>query len=183
MHIPDGFISAGTSLAAGVVSAGGIGVALKKTTDTMEEKQAPLAGLVAAFVFAAQMLNFPVALGTSGHLLGGVLATVLVGPWAGAIWVALVLVVRWRFFAVGGRPRRGCRGEGGGPRVDRGRGGRHHRPHGERRARRAPGPRVRRPPPAAATRAAGSPAPGGGAGGVGRGSLASWASSSRSAWG
>jgi len=102
MHIPDGFISAGTSLAAGVVSAGGIGVALKKTTDTMEEKQAPLAGLVAAFVFAAQMLNFPVALGTSGHLLGGVLATVLVGPWAGAICIALVLFVQGLFFADGG---------------------------------------------------------------------------------
>jgi cobalt/nickel transport system permease protein len=102
MHIPDGFINAGTSAAAGLVSAGGIGVCLKKTADTMEEKQAPLAGLVAAFVFAVQMLNFPVALGTSGHLLGGVLATVLVGPWAGAICIALVLFVQALFFADGG---------------------------------------------------------------------------------
>jgi cobalt/nickel transport system permease protein len=102
MHIPDGFINASTSLAAGVVSAGGVGVALKKASDTMEEKQAPLAGLVAAFVFAAQMLNFPVALGTSGHLLGGVLATVLVGPWAGVICIALVLFVQALFFADGG---------------------------------------------------------------------------------
>lgn len=102
LHIPDGFINAGTSLAAGVASAGGVGVCLKKTAVTMEEKQAPLAGLVAAFVFAAQMLNFPVALGTSGHLLGGVLATVLVGPWAGAICVTLVLLVQALFFADGG---------------------------------------------------------------------------------
>ncbi|HEU4355525.1 MAG TPA: energy-coupling factor ABC transporter permease [Actinomycetota bacterium] len=102
MHIPDGFIDAGTSLAAGVTSAGGVGVCLKKTAATMEERQAPLAGLVAAFVFAAQMLNFPVALGTSGHLLGGVLATVLVGPWAGAICVTLVLFVQALFFADGG---------------------------------------------------------------------------------
>ncbi|HSD48278.1 MAG TPA: energy-coupling factor ABC transporter permease [Actinomycetota bacterium] len=102
MHIPDGFIDAGTSLAAGVTSAGGVGVCLKKAAVTMEEKQAPLAGLVAAFVFAAQMLNFPVALGTSGHLLGGVLATVLVGPWAGAICVTLVLLVQALFFADGG---------------------------------------------------------------------------------
>jgi cobalt/nickel transport system permease protein len=102
LHIPDGFINVGTSLAAGVVSAGGVGVALKKAADTMEEKQAPLAGLVAAFVFAAQMLNFPIAAGTSGHLLGGVLATVLVGPWAGAICIALVLFVQGLFFADGG---------------------------------------------------------------------------------
>ncbi len=102
MHIPDGFINAGTSLAAGVASAGGVGVCLKRAAATMEEKQAPLAGLVAAFVFAAQMLNFPVALGTSGHLLGGVLATVLVGPWAGAICIALVLFVQALFFADGG---------------------------------------------------------------------------------
>lgn len=102
MHIPDGFIDASTSVGAGIVSAGGIGVALKKAADTMEEKQAPLAGLVAAFVFAAQMLNFPIAAGTSGHLLGGVLATVLVGPWAGAICIALVLFVQGLFFADGG---------------------------------------------------------------------------------
>jgi cobalt/nickel transport system permease protein len=102
MHIPDGFINAGVSAAAGVVSAGGIGVSLKKAGETLEDKQAPLAGLVAAFVFAVQMLNFPVASGTSGHLLGGVLAAVLVGPWAGAICVTLVLLVQGLFFADGG---------------------------------------------------------------------------------
>jgi len=102
MHIPDGFINASVSLGAGVVSAGGIGVALRRSADALEEKQAPLAGLVAAFVFAVQMLNFPVAAGTSGHLLGGVLAGVLVGPWAGAICITLVLVVQALFFADGG---------------------------------------------------------------------------------
>lgn len=102
MHVPDGFINAGVSLGAGVVSAGGIGLALRKAADSLEERQAPLAGLVAAFVFAVQMLNFPVAAGTSGHLLGGVLAGVLVGPWAGAICIALVLMVQALFFADGG---------------------------------------------------------------------------------
>lgn len=102
MHIPDGFIDAGTSLGAGAVSAGGIGVALRKTSRRLSEEQAPLAGLVAAFVFAAQMLNFPVAAGTSGHLLGGVLAAVLVGPWAGVVCVALVLGIQALLFADGG---------------------------------------------------------------------------------
>ncbi len=102
MHIPDGFINTGVAVAADVVAVGGVGVAMKKAADTMEDKQAPLAGLVAAFVFAVQMLNFPVAAGTSGHLLGGVLAAVLVGPWLGVICVALVLLVQALFFADGG---------------------------------------------------------------------------------
>lgn len=101
MHIPDGFINAGTSLAAGGVAVGGLGAAVKKTASDMEDKQVPLAGLVAAFIFAVQMLNFPVAGGTSGHLLGGVLAAVLVGPWAGAICVSVVLLVQ-ALFADGG---------------------------------------------------------------------------------
>lgn len=101
MHIPDGFINAGTSLAAGGIAAGGLGVATRRASAIMEDKQVPLAGLVAAFIFAGQMLNFPVAAGTSGHLLGGVLAAVLVGPWAGAICVAVVLLVQ-ALFADGG---------------------------------------------------------------------------------
>jgi cobalt/nickel transport system permease protein len=101
VHIPDGFINAGVSAGAGVVAAGGIGVSLRRAAATLEDRQAPLAGLVAAFVFAVQMLNFPVAYGTSGHLLGGVLAAVLVGPWAGAICLGLVLFVQV-FFADGG---------------------------------------------------------------------------------
>jgi cobalt/nickel transport system permease protein len=101
VHIPDGFINASTSLGAGAVAAGGLGVSLRRTAQTLQDRQAPLAGLVAAFIFAVQMLNFPVAAGTSGHLLGGVLAAVLVGPWAGSICVAVVLLVQ-SLFADGG---------------------------------------------------------------------------------
>jgi cobalt/nickel transport system permease protein len=101
VHIPDGFINAPTSLAAGAVAAGGVGVSLRRAAQTLQEKQAPLAGLVAAYIFAVQMLNFPVAAGTSGHLLGGVLAAVLVGPWAGCLCVAVVLFVQ-SLFADGG---------------------------------------------------------------------------------
>ncbi|HEY3143485.1 MAG TPA: energy-coupling factor ABC transporter permease [Acidimicrobiales bacterium] len=102
MHIPDGFINAETSLGAGLVAAGGLGVSLRLAAEALEERLAPLAGLVSAFVFAAQMLNFPVAAGTSGHLLGGVLAAVLVGPWAGAVCVTVVLAVQALMFADGG---------------------------------------------------------------------------------
>ena len=102
MHIPDGFINAPTSLAAGAVAAGGVGVSLRRAAQTLQEKQAPLAGLVAAYIFAVQMLNFPVAAGTSGHLLGGCLAAVLVGPWAGALCVSVVLLVQGLLFADGG---------------------------------------------------------------------------------
>ena len=102
MHIPDGFIDAPTSAAAGAVAAGGLTVCLRRSAEVLEEKQAPMAGLVAAFIFAVQMLNFPVAAGTSGHLLGGALAAVLVGPWAGALCVSVVLLVQGLLFADGG---------------------------------------------------------------------------------
>ena len=102
MHIPDGFIDAPTSVAAVAVAAGGLAVCLRRSADVLEDKQAPLAGLVAAFIFAVQMLNFPVAGGTSGHLLGGALAAVLVGPWLGALCVSVVLVVQALLFADGG---------------------------------------------------------------------------------
>jgi cobalt/nickel transport system permease protein len=102
VHIPDGFINAPTSLAAGAVAAGGVGVSLRRAAHTLQERQAPLAGLVAAYIFAVQMLNFPVAAGTSGHLLGGALAAILVGPWAGALCVAVVLLVQGLLFADGG---------------------------------------------------------------------------------
>src|SRR3954470_18797296 len=102
MHIPDGFINGGTSAGAGVVAAGALGISVRKTAEILDEKQIPLAGVVSAFIFAVQMLNFPVAGGTSGHLLGGVLAAVLVGPWAGALCVSVVLVVQGLLFADGG---------------------------------------------------------------------------------
>ena len=94
MHIPDGFINGGTSAGAGVVAAGVLSVSVRRTAEVLDEKQIPLAGVVSAFIFAVQMLNFPVAGGTSGHLLGGVLAAVLVGPWMGSLCVSVVLVVQ-----------------------------------------------------------------------------------------
>lgn len=102
MHIPDGFIDGPTSLAAGAVATGGIAVALRKAGEDALESRAAMTGLVAAFVFAAQMLNFPVASGTSGHLLGGLLAAVLVGPWLGSLAITVVLVVQSLLFADGG---------------------------------------------------------------------------------
>jgi cobalt/nickel transport system permease protein len=102
MHIPDGFIDAPTSAGAGAVAIGSVSLCLRRASATLQEQQVPLVGLTAAFVFAVQMLNFPVAAGTSGHLLGGVLAAVLVGPWAGALAVTVVLVVQAFLFADGG---------------------------------------------------------------------------------
>jgi cobalt/nickel transport system permease protein len=103
MHVPDGFFDAPTALAAGAVAGAGIAVCLRGARrELADEMVAPMAGLVSAFLFAAQMINFPVAGGTSGHLLGGVLAAVLVGPYTGALCVAVVLLVQALFFADGG---------------------------------------------------------------------------------
>lgn len=102
MHAPDGFLTAGTAVATGVVSAGGLGYALRRTRDALSDRAVPLAGLTAAFVFAGQMVNFPVAAGTTGHLLGGALAAVLVGPWLAALVVGVVVVVQALLFADGG---------------------------------------------------------------------------------
>ena len=101
MHIPDGFIDATTSLGAGALSAGGVGLAVKKASTTFEQAGPPLAGLVAAFVFAAQMLNFPVAAGTSGHVIGAALAAILLGPWIGVLCLTVVVGVQ-ALFADGG---------------------------------------------------------------------------------
>lgn len=102
MHIPDGFINGGVSAAAGIAAAGGFGVAMRRARSYLTERLVPLAALAAAFVFAAQMVNFPVLPGLSGHLLGGVLAAVLVGPAAGFIVMTIVLVVQALVFADGG---------------------------------------------------------------------------------
>lgn len=102
MHIPDGVIDAPTSLAAGVVAIAAVALCLRRASDTLSDRQVPLVGMTAAFVFAVQMLNFPVANGTSGHLLGGVLAAVLVGPWAGTLAVTVVVAVQALLFADGG---------------------------------------------------------------------------------
>ena len=102
MHVPDGFLDVPTSIATGLVAAGTIAIALKKSRDELSEKTAPMAGLTAAFVFAAQMINFPVGVGTSGHLMGGALAAVLVGPWTAVLVVSVVLIVQALVFADGG---------------------------------------------------------------------------------
>ncbi|WP_168929395.1 energy-coupling factor ABC transporter permease [Nocardioides sp. GY 10113] len=102
MHVPDGFLDAPTSVATGAVAVAGVGIALRKARAELDDRTAPMAGLVAAFVFAGQMMNFPVGAGTSGHLLGGALAAVLVGPWTAALCISVVLLVQGLFMADGG---------------------------------------------------------------------------------
>lgn len=102
MHAPDGFLNAGTAVATGAVSMGTVGLAFRQARHVLEDRQVPLAGIAAAFVFAAQMFNFPVAAGTTGHLLGGALAAILLGPHMGAIVVTIVVVVQALVFADGG---------------------------------------------------------------------------------
>lgn len=102
MHVPDGFLDAPTSVVAGVTAAAAIGLALRGARRELEDRTAPLAGLVAAFVFAAQMVNFPVGAGTSGHLLGGALAAVLVGPSTALLCLTVVVLVQCLLFADGG---------------------------------------------------------------------------------
>ncbi|WP_406477066.1 energy-coupling factor ABC transporter permease [Streptomyces platensis] len=112
MHVPDGFINAPVSAATGVVAAVAVAVSLRGARRELAgagpvgaaaaERTAPLAGLVAAFIFAVQMLNFPVAAGTSGHLLGGALAAILVGPYTGVLCVSVVLLMQGVLFADGG---------------------------------------------------------------------------------
>ena len=102
MHMPDGYINVATAVGGAAVAAGGIWASLRETGRHLAEKQIPMAGLTAAFVFAVQMLNFPVAAGTSGHLLGGALAAILLGPWMGALVVTVVVIVQALLFADGG---------------------------------------------------------------------------------
>ncbi|POX41556.1 cobalt ABC transporter permease [Streptomyces sp. Ru73] len=108
MHVPDGFINAPVSVATGVVAAAAVAVSLRGARRELGgdglggERTAPLAGLVAAFIFAVQMLNFPVAAGTSGHLLGGALAAILVGPCTAVLCVSVVLLMQGVLFADGG---------------------------------------------------------------------------------
>jgi cobalt/nickel transport system permease protein len=102
MHIPDGLLEVKVSAATAVIGAAGLAYALRKLEKPGAERTTVLMGTMAAFVFAAQMVNFPVAYGVSGHLLGGVLASVVLGPWAGAVVIASVLLVQCFLFADGG---------------------------------------------------------------------------------
>ncbi|HEV2781019.1 MAG TPA: energy-coupling factor ABC transporter permease [Actinophytocola sp.] len=102
MHMSDGLINAPASALFGAVAVAGVAIAAAGARRDLDDRMAPMAGLVAAFVFATQMLNFPVLPGVSGHLLGGALAAILVGPWAGALCITIVLVLQSLVFADGG---------------------------------------------------------------------------------
>lgn len=102
MHIPEGFINLPTSVGAAAVAGGTVWASMKAASAEMKDRLVPFAGLTAAFVFALQMLNFPVAAGTTGHLLGGALAAVLLGPWLGIVAVTVVVAIQALLFADGG---------------------------------------------------------------------------------
>jgi cobalt/nickel transport system permease protein len=102
MHIPDGFLSPEVAAACAVPAAAAVGYGLRRASRDLDERRVPLLGVTAAFVFAAQMLNFPVAGGTSGHFLGAALAAILLGPWLAGVVLSVVLVVQCFVFADGG---------------------------------------------------------------------------------
>jgi cobalt/nickel transport system permease protein len=102
MHIPDGFLSAEVAAACAVPAAAAVAYGLRRASRELDERRVPLLGVTAAFVFAAQMLNFPVAGGTSGHFLGAALAAILLGPWLACVVMSVVLVTQSFVFADGG---------------------------------------------------------------------------------
>lgn len=102
MHMSDGIVNAPISVIFGVIAVAAIGLCAAKARTELDERAVPLAGLVAAFIFAVQMVNFPILPGVSGHLLGGALAAILVGPYTGALCIAIVLIVQSLLFADGG---------------------------------------------------------------------------------
>ena len=102
MHIPDGFISVTTAAVTYAASGASVAYGARRTSAALNERQVPLMGVSAAFIFAAQMLNFPVVGGMSGHLLGGALAAILLGPWAGMLVITSVLAVQALIFQDGG---------------------------------------------------------------------------------
>jgi cobalt/nickel transport system permease protein len=102
MHMSDGLVNAPTSLAFGLFAVLVLAVAVSRARADLDDRTAPMAGLVTAFVFAVQMINFPILPGASGHLLGGALVAILVGPWVGTLCIAIVLLVQGVLFADGG---------------------------------------------------------------------------------
>lgn len=102
MHIPDGFLNAQTWAPAYVISAGAIGYAVKKSREELSDRQVPRLGVMAAFIFAAQMVNFPIAGVASGHLLGAALASILLGPWSACLVLSTVLAIQMMLFQDGG---------------------------------------------------------------------------------
>ncbi|MFM7191187.1 MAG: energy-coupling factor ABC transporter permease [Microcystaceae cyanobacterium] len=102
LHIPDGFLSGPVLVVVWSLSLGFLAIALKQVQNQLQERLVPLMGVCAAFIFAAQMINFPIPGGTSGHLLGGTLAGILLGPWAGSLVLSVVFIVQALFFHDGG---------------------------------------------------------------------------------
>jgi cobalt/nickel transport system permease protein len=102
MHIPDGFLAPEVAAACAVPAIGAVGYGLRRASRDLDERRVPLLGVTAAFVFAVQMLNFPVAGGTSGHFLGAGLAAILLGPWMACLVMSVVLVTQSFVFADGG---------------------------------------------------------------------------------
>jgi cobalt/nickel transport system permease protein len=102
LHIPENILSLGVSLICWLVTAVILSVAIARTNRSLGDKQVPLMGVMAAFIFAAQMINFPILGGTSGHLLGGVLAAITLGPWAGMLVMTAVIAVQALLFQDGG---------------------------------------------------------------------------------
>jgi len=102
LHIPDGFLTLAVSLLFWLITIIMVGLAVSKTNKSLGERQIPLMGVMAAFIFAAQMLNFPIAGGTSGHFLGGALAAIVLGPWAGILVMTSVIGVQALLFQDGG---------------------------------------------------------------------------------
>ena len=94
LHIPDGFLSILISILCWAITVLVLGLAVSRTNKSLGDKQVPLMGVMAAFIFAAQMINFPIAGGTSGHLLGGALAAITLGPWAGMLVMTAVIAVQ-----------------------------------------------------------------------------------------
>jgi cobalt/nickel transport system permease protein len=102
LHIPDGFLSLLVSLIAWVISITLVGYALRRVGQDLDERQVPMMGVLAAAIFAGQMLNFAVAGGTSGHLMGAALATILMGPWAAILIMTSVVSIQALIFQDGG---------------------------------------------------------------------------------
>jgi cobalt/nickel transport system permease protein len=102
MHVPDGFLSGEVAAATGAVAVAAVAYGLRRADRQLDDSRIPLLGVTAAFVFAAQMVNFPVAGGTSGHFLGAALAAVLLGPWLACVVMAVVLGIQAFVFADGG---------------------------------------------------------------------------------
>jgi cobalt/nickel transport system permease protein len=102
LHIPDGFLSLVVSLVSWLITIIMVGIAVRRSRIEMNERQIPFMGIMAAFIFAAQMINFPIAGGTSGHILGGALAAIVLGPWTGMLVMTSVIALQALLFQDGG---------------------------------------------------------------------------------